>query len=145
MSYFLLPYAVSNAISDHLIISWLINVVLLFVFWYCHKRGRETRLEKERLAAEEGDSALASSASSFTDDGDSIFSPQESKPKKGGKAEKPDPPLIIHDDKEADKPSATVDDMPSVLHLPDPKTVPLPEPAGDTPAKEEPLKVPGSK
>lgn len=26
--------------------------VLLFVFWYCHKRGKETRLEKERLAAE---------------------------------------------------------------------------------------------
>ncbi|MCJ1235081.1 hypothetical protein MMC14_003045 [Varicellaria rhodocarpa] len=26
--------------------------VLLFVFWYCHKRGRETRLEKERLLTE---------------------------------------------------------------------------------------------
>ena len=26
--------------------------LLLFVFWYCHKRGRETRLEKERLAVE---------------------------------------------------------------------------------------------
>ncbi|KAF2281580.1 uncharacterized protein EI97DRAFT_355233, partial [Westerdykella ornata] len=41
--------------------------LLLFVFWYCHKRGRETRLEKEGLAAQEADSALASSASSFTD------------------------------------------------------------------------------
>jgi hypothetical protein len=28
--------------------------VLLFIFWYCHKRGKETRLEKERLAAEDG-------------------------------------------------------------------------------------------
>lgn len=26
------------------------NVVLLFVFWYCHKRGRETRLEREKTA-----------------------------------------------------------------------------------------------
>ncbi|PWW76817.1 hypothetical protein C7212DRAFT_279870 [Tuber magnatum] len=26
--------------------------VVLFVLWYCHKRGREERLEKERLAAE---------------------------------------------------------------------------------------------
>jgi hypothetical protein len=25
--------------------------VLLFVFWYCHKRGREVRLENEKLAA----------------------------------------------------------------------------------------------
>jgi len=33
--------------------------LLLFIFWYCHKRGRETRLEKERLAAE-GESDLES-------------------------------------------------------------------------------------
>jgi hypothetical protein len=26
--------------------------VLLFVFWYCHKRGKETRLERESLAAQ---------------------------------------------------------------------------------------------
>ena len=29
-----------------------VSSVLLFVFWYCHKRGRETRLEKERLLTE---------------------------------------------------------------------------------------------
>lgn len=29
--------------------------VLLLVFWYCHKRGREVRLAKERLAAGEVD------------------------------------------------------------------------------------------
>lgn len=39
--------------------------LLLFVFWYCHKRGREVRLEKERLAAD-GQSDL-SSASEFDD------------------------------------------------------------------------------
>ena len=27
--------------------------MLLFVFWYCHKRGREVRLEKERIEGEE--------------------------------------------------------------------------------------------
>ena len=27
--------------------------VLLFVLWYCHKRGREVRLENERLVTEE--------------------------------------------------------------------------------------------
>lgn len=27
-------------------------IVVLFVLWYCYKRGREERLEKERLAAE---------------------------------------------------------------------------------------------
>jgi len=31
----------------------LITLVLLFVLWYCHKRGREVRLENERLVTEE--------------------------------------------------------------------------------------------
>jgi len=34
--------------------------VLLFVFWYCHKRGKESRLEKEKLAAQEGQSDVES-------------------------------------------------------------------------------------
>jgi hypothetical protein len=33
--------------------------VLLFVFWYCHKRGREVRLEKERLMTQAEIDALA--------------------------------------------------------------------------------------
>ena len=32
--------------------------VLLFIFWYCHKRGREVRLEKERLLTESEIAAL---------------------------------------------------------------------------------------
>jgi hypothetical protein len=28
--------------------------VLLFVFWYCHKRGRDVRLAKERMVDSEG-------------------------------------------------------------------------------------------
>jgi len=40
-------------------------LVLLFVFWYCHKRGRETRLERERLAAgnEDADSDIDQTSS----------------------------------------------------------------------------------
>ncbi|KAF2473104.1 uncharacterized protein BDR25DRAFT_257264 [Lindgomyces ingoldianus] len=105
--------------------------LLLFVFWYCHKRGRETRLERERLTAEGVDSALASSVSSFDDDGDLFFEDQQ---KGESSNERPAPPLIIHDDREApDKQHASVDDMPSVLHLPEP-------PSGATPLKEELLR-----
>ncbi|KAF2661236.1 hypothetical protein K491DRAFT_701219 [Lophiostoma macrostomum CBS 122681] len=111
--------------------------LLLFVFWYCHKRGRETRLDKERLAAEgeaagAPDSTFGSEASD--NDGDSLLG--ESSTSNARNEEKPEPPLILRDNKEEG--SAGVDDMPSVLHLPDPKTVLLPE----TPAekqKEAPL------
>jgi len=110
--------------------------VLLFVFWYCHKRGREVRLEKEKLAAEGGDPALDSSAS-FTDDAGSIEEGESSNNNaQQTEKEKASPPLILHDDKEA-----TVNDMPSVSHLPDPNSAPLPA----TQLKEEPLKVPVSK
>lgn len=30
----------------------LTGLVLMFVLWYCHKRGREVRLEKEKVDAE---------------------------------------------------------------------------------------------
>lgn len=103
-------------------------VVLLFVFWYCHKRGRETRLEKERLAAEET-SAQASSASSINEDNDSIFGdkvkrkPVGSAPITEGGREIPQEPLIIKDNKEKEDETtaAAVSDLPSVSHLPDPK------------------------
>jgi hypothetical protein len=32
----------------------MLEIVLLFVFWYCHKRGRETRLEREAKVDSEG-------------------------------------------------------------------------------------------
>ncbi|KAL4897285.1 hypothetical protein BDV59DRAFT_87302 [Aspergillus ambiguus] len=38
--------------------------ILLFVLWYCHKRGRETRLENERLVTEEEIKKLNEQASS---------------------------------------------------------------------------------
>ncbi|KAF2712449.1 hypothetical protein K504DRAFT_426750 [Pleomassaria siparia CBS 279.74] len=112
--------------------------ILLFVFWYCHKRGRETRLEKEALAAAGGGESARESArdsgASFSDDGGSIFG-DTSKGESSKKKEKVSPPLTIPDGKE---PAATVEDMPSVSHLPDPQTVPQPK----TLLKEEPMKVP---
>lgn len=96
--------------------------ILLFVFWYCHKRGRETRLEKEKLATEENGSAPASSASSF-DDGDSIFGDKSKGQRSKVTHDNTEPPLIIGDNKNSNpEQSTTIDDLPSVQHLPDPKT-----------------------
>lgn len=107
----------------------------MFVFWYCHKRGRETRLEKEGLAAKDAESGVASGASSFTDnDADSLLSSTRVEAS-SLKKEVAEPPLVIGDSAEASqKPSTAVEDMPSVVHLPDPKTVPLPKTEGNTPA-----------
>ncbi|KAH7401052.1 hypothetical protein DE146DRAFT_654768 [Phaeosphaeria sp. MPI-PUGE-AT-0046c] len=125
------------ATGTNLIMS-LAVFLLLFVFWYCHKRGRETRLEKDRLAAEEAGSARASSASSMNEDADSIFGDKvKRKPVGGGAAaastaEQPTEPLIIHDNKEKEEEAsapAAVTDLPSVSHLPDPKDGKAPEPA----------------
>lgn len=47
------------------------HAVLLFVFWYCHKRGKEVRLSKEQqdaLAAKESASASDSDASPEMED-----------------------------------------------------------------------------
>lgn len=97
--------------------------MLLFVFWYCHKRGRETRLEKERLATEEGESARVSSASSMDEDNDSIFREKPKRKPVGSApaAEQPTEPLIIKDNQENEESIAAVANMPSVSHLPDPK------------------------
>ncbi|KAH7380646.1 hypothetical protein BKA66DRAFT_560097 [Pyrenochaeta sp. MPI-SDFR-AT-0127] len=101
--------------------------VLLFVFWYCHKRGREVRLENERLAAEAADSARASSASSINEDADSIFgdkaktTSQSADKSTDGEKETPKSPLIIGDAKETAETQAAVADLPSISHLPEPK------------------------
>ncbi|RYO59456.1 hypothetical protein AA0116_g6296 [Alternaria tenuissima] len=111
--------------------------VLLFVFWYCHKRGRETRLEKERLAAEEGQAGRISSASSINEDTDSIFGDQsKAKTRDSGKitpASPPQEPLIIRDSKEKEEQSAAVADLPSVSHLPDPTLGQVPKTATPPP------------
>ena len=103
--------------------------MLLFVFWYCHKRGRETRLEKERLAAEEGEPSRTSAASSINEeDADSIFGDKQTQRKPvGSSTDQPTEPLIIKDNKEEEP--AGVADLPSVSHLPDPKDGKVPDPA----------------
>ncbi|KAF2828343.1 hypothetical protein CC86DRAFT_380303 [Ophiobolus disseminans] len=117
------------ATGTNLIMS-LAVFLLLFVFWYCHKRGRETRLEKERLATEEGESSRASGASSADEkeDADSIFGDRPKRKPVGSSNEQPTEPLIIKDNRE-EEPAAAVADMPSVSHLPDPKDGKVPEPA----------------
>ncbi|OCK79291.1 hypothetical protein K432DRAFT_275655, partial [Lepidopterella palustris CBS 459.81] len=96
--------------------------LLLFVFWYCHKRGRETRLERERLATESSESELEDSI---------ILEPRETVPtessetkteeKPRGEGEEVTPPLIIHPEPlMLEEKCATVADMPSVLNMPEP-------------------------
>jgi hypothetical protein len=100
------------------------------VFWYCHKRGRETRLEKERLAAEEGESSRVGGGSSADDDSDSIFGDKPKRKPVGSAEEQLTDPLIIRDGKDKDdETAAAVADLPSVSHLPDPKAGKVPEPA----------------
>jgi hypothetical protein len=47
----------------------LVESVLLLVFWYCHKRGREVRLAKEKAA--EDDHRFEELDDDDDDDGDS--------------------------------------------------------------------------
>ncbi|KAF1987199.1 hypothetical protein K402DRAFT_375823 [Aulographum hederae CBS 113979] len=108
--------------------------LLLFVFWYCHKRGKETRLSSEALAA----SAPASDAESEADDSESDMEKTVvfEKPEEGV-----EPAITIKDDPAVDaKPSAAVSDLPSVLDLPEPSSVPLPPPEeADKGLKEAPV------
>lgn len=105
--------------------------MLLFVFWYCHKRGRETRLEREeseKLTADNGEPNLASSASSMNSEVDSIFASNanlrnngESSRQGAAGEERTQPPLVISDERDAQGVSkATVEDFPSVKDLPHP-------------------------
>ncbi|KAF2097129.1 hypothetical protein NA57DRAFT_57731 [Rhizodiscina lignyota] len=87
--------------------------LLLFVFWYCHKRGRETRLESERLAA---------SQASLDEEGDGELSAEATDVEDSTVLEKDD------NDEEVDaKSTASVQGTPPVLAQPDPKEVPLPD------------------
>jgi hypothetical protein len=78
--------------------------VLLFVFWYCHKRGKETRLDKERLAAE-GPSDIDNSASDLEES--EVFEKH---------AEDVEPPIKLGTTPALEeKPSAAVEDLSSIL------------------------------
>ncbi|KKY27308.1 hypothetical protein UCDDS831_g00879 [Diplodia seriata] len=119
--------------------------ILLFVFYYCHKRGREVRLEREAASAQSSQSDISvepkivlvpgTKPPGSGDEGasagpsDSMHSsrgPSGTGNDDGGGYE---PPLTIHEQPVGSDPRVV--DLPSVLNLPDPKTVPLPEGADE--------------
>ncbi|KAJ4382197.1 hypothetical protein N0V86_002528 [Didymella sp. IMI 355093] len=115
------------ATGTNLIMS-LAVMILLFVFWYCHKRGREVRLEKERLAAETASAEASGTSSAVASDDDSVFGDQKRAKTKATSepvprvAGEPTEPTIIKDHKEDGK--ATVADLPDVSQLPEPGKAP---------------------
>ncbi|KAF7512827.1 hypothetical protein GJ744_011930 [Endocarpon pusillum] len=54
--------------------------VLLFVFWYCHKRGKEVRLEKERRLTEEEEARLDAEYRALNPDGNHTTTAPEGAP-----------------------------------------------------------------
>lgn len=114
------------ATGTNLIMS-LAVMILLFVFWYCHKRGREVRLEKERLAAETASAEASGASSAVASDDDSVFGDKKRQKTKATSEPiprvegEPREPTIIKDNKEEDK--VTVADLPDVSQLPEPGEV----------------------
>lgn len=123
--------------------------ILLFVFWYCHKRGREVRLEREATMRDSSSSLeeeantprvvlVPGSKPSGEGDGatggpsDSMSSSRAGGP---GADEGMEPALTIHEPPVGSDPRVV--DLPSVLDLPDPNTVPLPEGADEGLKREE--------
>lgn len=102
--------------------------LLLFVFWYCHKRGRETRLTRE--AAQKP----ASSDIELTDVEDSIIIETKDEVRVDEQYSKPDSKtsrnLFLSDEQHtANKANfdGRIADMPSVADLPLPATVQVPK------------------
>nr|OQO26539.1 hypothetical protein B0A51_08786 [Rachicladosporium sp. CCFEE 5018] len=119
--------------------------ILMFVFWYCHKRGKEVRLAKEQAALEEGDGT----ADVVDDEDDDIEvsdseDGEEADEKIGEEAtEKPtEADSKGNADHVAEKLAQKVDsdskgegEKADVLNASEPKNVPLPETAADDGAK----------
>lgn len=109
----------------------VLTTVLLFVFWYCHKRGREVRLEREAASAQSSQSDLSNEpkivlvpGTKPPGSGNEGTGPSDSMSSSRGPPGGQEPPITIHDEFAYD--DSRVIDLPSVLDLPDPKTVPLP-------------------
>ncbi|KAF2431224.1 hypothetical protein EJ08DRAFT_696612 [Tothia fuscella] len=84
--------------------------ILLFVFWYCHKRGKETRLAKDGETVDASDSDLEAS---------------EVLEKGGNDTE---PPITLGNVPAIEeKPSAAVEDLSAILNQSAPSQVPLPQ------------------
>jgi hypothetical protein len=95
--------------------------VLLFVFWYCHKRGRETRLDQERLAAED--------AESMTAEADDKEEEKEEESSDDGATDMEET-VVLEPEQQLDKKDAPASDesseLPAALKQDEPKEVPLP-------------------
>ncbi|QDS75374.1 hypothetical protein FKW77_002482 [Venturia effusa] len=91
--------------------------LLLFVFWYCHKRGKETRLAREKLSAEDAGSDAESNYASEVDESTVLK-------REPGDVE---PPIKLNDSLALEeKPSAALENLEDVLNQPEPSKVPLP-------------------
>jgi len=92
--------------------------LLLFVFWYCHKRGKETRLAKDRLSAENAAGSDGESNYASELDESAVLE------KEVGDVE---PPIALNDSLAIEeKPSVALEDLADVLNQPEPSKVPLP-------------------
>ncbi|KAK6441443.1 hypothetical protein LTR95_002324 [Oleoguttula sp. CCFEE 5521] len=119
--------------------------ILMFVFWYCHKRGKEVRLAKEQAALKEGDGA----SDVAEDDDDEIEvsdleDGEDTDEKTGEEAtgESSEEHSKDNADDVAEKLAEKVDsdskgegEKADVLNASEPKDVPLPETAADDGAK----------
>ncbi|KAI9661155.1 MAG: hypothetical protein M1821_009482 [Bathelium mastoideum] len=112
--------------------------ILLFVFWYCHKRGRETRLAS---------SSLENSVASLDTEKGSPSTPSSPELSASGEADEAGTPMPADDkidpaaeaqidaavaEAKQEKPLDADKELQAVLEQPDPKEVDLPESPGET-------------
>lgn len=99
--------------------------VLMFVFWYCHKRGKEVRLAREAGAAGSIEGEADSKTASDADDGAEISDSAEDSDVEEmvEELEKAD---VQAEQEAAPGSSSGVDAKTAVLNQPAPSEVPLP-------------------
>jgi hypothetical protein len=93
----------------------LVIAVLMFVFWYCHKRGKEVRLAQEAEAAGEGEQAAEDGEEGG--EGEDFEASGDEYAEEGEDEEQPDDDSLLKD----------VDEKANALSQPDPTEVPVPE------------------
>ena len=93
----------------------------MFVFWYCHKRGKEVRLAREAAEGQEGEEDVLEVEDSDEDDAEEAEEPQM----------------------DLEKLEKDVDEKADVLNQPDPPEVPLPEQGTEKGAEMEAEKTVG--
>ena len=103
----------------------------MFVFWYCHKRGKEVRLAREAAEGQEGEEDILEVEDSDEDDAEKV----EGSDEEAEEAEEPQEDL--------EKLEKDVDEKADVLNQPDPPEVPLPEQGTEKGAEMEAEKTVG--